>query len=152
KNTDLQISYNYNMVAIVNRVPKTLGILEMLDAYIAHQREVITLRTKFDLATYEKRMHIVEGLIKCLSILDEVIKVIRASKNKADGKNNLVEKFEFTLEQAEAIVTLQLYRLTNTDVLELQEEMAKLAKLIEGLKAILSDEEVLKYVMKKELK
>ena len=152
KNTDLQISYNYNMVAIVNRVPKTLGILEMLDAYIAHQREVITLRTKFDLATYEKRMHIVEGLIKCLSILDEVIKVIRASKNKADAKNNLVEKFEFTLEQAEAIVTLQLYRLTNTDVLELQEEMAKLAKLIEGLKAILSDEEVLKYVMKKELK
>ena len=152
KNTDLQISYNYNMVAIVNRVPKTLGILEMLDAYIAHQKEVITLRTKFDLATYEKRMHIVEGLIKCLSILDEVIKVIRASKNKADAKNNLVEKFEFTLEQAEAIVTLQLYRLTNTDVLELQEEMAKLAKLIEGLKAILSDEEVLKYVMKKELK
>ena len=152
KNTDLQISYNYNMVAIVNRVPKTLGILEMLDAYIAHQREVITLRTKFDLETYKKRMHIVEGLIKCLSILDEVIKVIRASKNKADAKNNLVEKFEFTLEQAEAIVTLQLYRLTNTDVLELQEEMAKLAKLIEGLKAILSDEEVLKYVMKKELK
>ena len=152
KNTDLQISYNYNMVAIVNRIPKTLGILEMLDAYIAHQKEVITLRTKFDLATYEKRMHIVEGLIKCLSILDEVIKVIRASKNKSDAKNNLVEKFEFTLEQAEAIVTLQLYRLTNTDVLELQEEMAKLAKLIEGLKAILSDEEALKYVMKKELK
>ena len=152
KNTDLQISYNYNMVAIVNRIPKTLGILEMLDAYIAHQKEVITLRTKFDLATYEKRMHIVEGLIKCLSILDEVIKVIRASKNKSDAKNNLVEKFGFTLEQAEAIVTLQLYRLTNTDVLELQEEMAKLAKLIEGLKAILSDEEALKYVMKKELK
>lgn len=152
KNTDLQISYNYNMVAIVNRVPKTLGILEILDAYIAHQREVVLKRTEFDLATYEKRMHIVEGLIKCLSILDEVIKVIRASKNKADAKNNLVEKFAFTIEQAEAIVTLQLYRLTNTDVLELQEEMNKLAKLIEGLKAILSDEEALKYVMKKELK
>lgn len=152
KNTDLQISYNYNMVAIVNRVPKTLGILEILDAYIAHQREVILERTKFDLATYEKRMHIVEGLIKCLSILDEVIKVIRASKNKADAKNNLVKEFDFTLEQAEAIVTLQLYKLTNTDVIELQEEMAKLAKLIEGLKAILSDEEALKYVMKKELK
>lgn len=152
KNTDLQISYNYNMVAIVNRVPKTLGILEMLDAYIAHQREVITKRTEFDLATYEKRMHIVEGLIKCLSILDEVIKVIRGSKNKADAKNNLVQEFGFTMEQAEAIVTLQLYRLTNTDVLELEEEMHKLAKLIEGLKAILSDEEALKYVMKKELK
>ena len=152
KNTDLQISYNYNMVTIVNRVPKTLGILEMLDAYIAHQREVILKRSEFDLATYEKRMHIVEGLIKCLSILDEVIKVIRASKNKADAKNNLVKEFTFTMEQAEAIVTLQLYRLTNTDVLELEDEMRKLAKLIEGLKAIINDEEVLKYVMKKELK
>ena len=152
KNTDLQISYNYNMVTIVNRVPKTLGILEILDAYIAHQREVILKRSEFDLATYEKRMHIVEGLIKCLSILDEVIKVIRASKNKADAKANLVKEFGFTMEQAEAIVTLQLYKLTNTDVLELQEEMQKLAKLIEGLKAILTDEEVLKYVMKKELK
>ncbi len=152
KNTDLQISYNYNMVAIVNRVPKTLGILEILDAYIAHQREVILERTKFDLAKNEKEMHIVEGLIKCISILDEVIKVIRASKNKSDAKNNLVEKFQFSIEQAEAIVTLQLYRLTNTDVVELQEKMEKLAKLIEGLKAILSDDEVLKYVMKKELK
>ncbi len=152
KNTDLQISYNYNMVAIVNRVPKTLGILEILDAYIAHNREVITKRSEFDLAKNEKEMHIIEGLIKCLSILDEVIKVIRASKNKADAKNNLVEKFGFTMEQAEAIVTLQLYRLTNTDVLELQEKREKLAKLIEGLKAILNDEEALKYVMKKELK
>lgn len=97
-------------------------------------------------------MHIVEGLIKCLSILDEVIKVIRASKNKADAKNNLVDKFKFTIEQSEAIVTLQLYKLTNTDVLELEEEMNRLFKLIEGLKAILSDEEALKYVMKKELK
>ncbi len=152
KNTDLQISYNYNMVAIVNRVPKTLGILEILDAYIAHQREVIINRTKFDLATHEKRMHIVEGLIKCLSILDEVIKVIRASKNKSDAEANLVKEFAFTPEQAKAIVMLQLYRLTNTDVLELEEEMAKLKKLIEGLNAILKDEEVLKYVMKKELK
>ncbi len=152
KNTDLQISYNYNMVAIVNRVPKTLGILEILDAYIAHQREVITERSKFDLATYEKRKHIVEGLIKCLSILDQVIKVIRASKNKSDAELNLVKEFDFTLEQAKAIVMLQLYRLTNTDVIELEEEMAKLQKLIEGLKAILSDEEALKYVMKKELK
>ncbi|MCX4254211.1 MAG: DNA topoisomerase IV subunit A [Bacilli bacterium] len=152
KNTDLQISYNYNMVAIVNRVPKTLGILEILDAYVAHNREVILNRTKFDLAANEKAMHIVEGLIKCISILDEVIKVIRASKNKSDAKNNLVKEFDFTMEQAEAIVTLQLYKLTNTDVIELEEKMEKLAKLIEGLKAILSDEEVLKYVMKKEFK
>ncbi len=152
KNTDLQIAYNYNMVAIVNRVPRTLGILEILDAYIAHQKEVILERSKFDLASYEKRMHIVEGLIKCLVILDQVIKVIRASKNKSDAINNLVSEFDFTNEQAKAIVELQLYRLTNTDVVELQEEMEKLIKLIEGLKAIINDEEVLKYVMKKELK
>lgn len=152
KNTDLQISYNYNMVAIVNRVPKTLGILEILDAYIAHQKEVITKRSEFDLVAYEKRLHIVNGLIKCLSILDEVIKVIRASKNKSDAEDNLVKEFDFTVEQAKAIVMLQLYRLTNTDVVELENEMEKLNKLIEGLKAILSDEEVLKYVMKKELK
>lgn len=152
KNTDLQISYNYNMVAIVNRCPRTLGILQILDAYIAHQREVILKRTAFDLKTKEKRLHIVEGLIKCISILDDVIKVIRASKNKSDAEANLVMKFGFTLEQAKAIVVLQLYRLTNTDIVALQEEMAELQKLIEGLKAILSDEEVLKYVMKKELK
>lgn len=152
KNTDLQISYNYNMVAIVNRVPKTLGILEILDAYIAHQKEVIIERTKFDLAHSESRMHIVEGLIKCLSILDQVIKTIRASKNKSDAINNLVKEYDFSSEQAKAIVELQLYRLTNTDVVELQEEMEKLKKLIEGYKAILNDEEVLKYVMKKELK
>ncbi len=152
KNTDLQISYNYNMVAIVNRAPKTLGILEILDAYIAHQKEVITRRCNFDLKVKEKRLHIVEGLIKCISILDEVIKVIRQSKNKSDAKNNLVSEFAFTLEQAEAIVNLQLYRLTNTDVVALEEEMANLQKMIEGLKAILSDEEALKYVMKKELK
>ncbi len=152
KNTDLQISYNYNMVAIVNRAPKTLGILEILDAYIAHQREVILRRTEFDLKTKLRRLEIVEGLIKCISILDEVIKVIRKSKNKSDAENNLVKEFTFTLEQAKAIVNLQLYRLTNTDVVALEEEMASLNKLIEGLKAILSDEEVLKYVMKKELK
>ncbi len=152
KNTDLQISYSYNMVAIVNRAPKTLGLLEILDAYIAHQKEVITRRTKFDLAVKEKRLHIVEGLIKCLSILDEVIKTIRASKNKGDAKDNLVKKYDFTLEQAEAIVTLQLYRLTNTDVVALEDEMQSLKKLIEGLKAILNDENALKYVMKKELK
>ncbi len=152
KNTDLQISYNYNMVAIVNRVPKTLGILPIIDAYIAHQKEVILKRTTFDLKTKEKRLHIVEGLIKCISIIDDVIKVIRASKNKSDAESNLVMKFAFTLEQARAIVVLQLYRLTNTDIVALQEEIESLKKLIEGLRAILSDEEILKYVMKKELK
>ncbi len=152
KNTDLQISYNYNMVAIVNRVPKTLGIIPILDAYIEHQKEVITRRCKFDLRMKEKRLEIVEGLIKCISILDEVIKVIRKSKNKSDAESNLIKEFKFTEEQAKAIVTLQLYRLTNTDVVALEEELESLKKLIEGLNAILNDETALKYVMKKELK
>ena len=103
KNTELQVSYSYNMVAIVNRRPMTLGILPMLDAYIAHQKEVLLRRTKFDLEAYEKRLHIVDGFLKMLSILDEVIKVIRASKNKADARDNLVKEFDFTLKQAEAI-------------------------------------------------
>ncbi len=151
-NTDLQITYSYNMVAIVNRRPMTLGILELLDAYIAHQKEVIVRRSEFDLKTYLKRLHIVDGFLKMLSILDEVIKVIRASKNKGDAKDNLVKSFDFTPEQAEAIVTLQLYKLTNTDVTELEEEKIKLDKFIEALKLILSDENKLKEVMKHELK
>ena len=152
KNTDMQISYNFNMVSIVNKRPKLLGLREALDAFISHQKEVVTRRTQFDLAHAEARLHIVEGLIKCISILDEVIKVIRASKNKADAKENLVKKFDFSMAQAEAIVTLQLYRLTNTDVVELEEEMANLRKIIEGLKSILGNEEVLKSVMKKDLR
>ena len=152
KNTDLQISYNYNCVAIVNRTPKTLGILEILDAYIAHQKEVITKRTEFDLAYYTKNYNIATGLIKAISILDEVITLIRASKNKSDAKVNLVNKYEFTEEQAEAIVTLQLYRLTNTDIIVLKEECEKLAKLIEECNEILKDENKLKNVMKSELR
>ena len=152
KNTDLQISYNYNCVAIVNRTPKTLGILEILDAYIAHQKEVITKRTEFDLAYYTKNYNIATGLIKAISILDEVITLIRASKNKSDAKVNLVNKYEFTEEQAEAIVTLQLYRLTNTDIVVLKEECEKLAKLIEECNEILKDENKLKNVMKSELR
>ncbi len=152
KNTDMQISYNFNMVSIVNRRPKLLGLCGALDAFISHQKEVVVRRTEFDLRHAEARLHIVEGLIKCISILDEVIKVIRASKNKSDAKDNLVKEFDFSERQAEAIVTLQLYRLTNTDVVELEEEMAKLKKIIEGLTAILGDEDVLKSVMKKDLR
>lgn len=152
KNTDMMVSYNYNMVAIVNRRPMTLGIMEILDAYIEHQRDVITRRTKFDLKTAEARMHIVEGLIRALSILDDVIRVIRASKNKSDAIDNLVKEFDFTKEQATAIVTLQLYRLTNTDVTELEEELKKLANEIAIYRQILGNEEALKHVMKTELK
>lgn len=152
KNTELQISYAYNMVAIVNRRPMTLGLLELLDAYIAHQKEVLIRRSEFDLKAYQKRLHIVDGFLKMLSILDKVIKVIRASKNKSDAKDNLVKEFAFTVEQAEAIVMLQLYKLTNTDVKILEDEKKELEKFIEALKLILSDESKLKEVMKHELK
>ncbi len=152
KNTDLQISYSYNMVAIDKKRPRLLGILDMLDAYIRHQKEVVTRRTQFDLDHAKARLHIVEGLIYCLSILDEVIRTIRASKDKADAKVNLIEKFSFSEEQAEAILVLQLYRLTNLDVSLLEEEQAKLKTIVEGLEAILNNEAMLKNVMKEELR
>lgn len=152
KNTELQISYNFNNVAIVNHRPMTLGLLAILDAYIDHQKETILKRTEFDLATAKKQLHIVEGLIKALSILDDVIKTIRASKNKADAKDNLVKEYQFTQEQAEAIVVLQLYKLTNTDVTELIEKSKNLTLIIQDLEAILADENKLKNVMKKELR
>ena len=152
KNTELQVSYNFNMIAIVNRAPKQLGLREILDAYIVHQKEVILRRTRFDLDHAKARLHIVEGLVRCLSILDEVIKVIRGSKNRQDSKENLVKVFDFTPEQAEAIITLQLYKLSNTDVTLLEEEMKELKRLIGEYNQILSDEEVLKKVMKEELR
>ena len=152
KNTELQISYNFNNVVIVNRRPMLLGILGILDAYIAHQKEVVTRRSEFDLRTAKARYHIVEGLIKAISILDEVIKTIRSSKNKADAIGNLVKEYDFTEKQADAIVTLQLYRLTNTDIVSLQEEMEKLLDTMKNLEAILGDEKVLIKVLKKELK
>lgn len=152
KNTELQTSYNYNMIAIVNRCPKLLSLIDIIDAYILHLKEVLTNRTKFDLDHAKLRFHIVEGLIKAISILDEVIRVIRASKNKSDAKENLVKEFDFTIEQAEAIVTLQLYRLTNTDITLLEDELKDLNLKIETYNKILKEEEALKYIMKKELK
>ena len=152
KNTELQISYNYNMIAIVNRRPMQLGLIPILDAYIAHQKEVVTKRSNFDLAHAKKRYHIVEGLIKAISILDEVIKTIRGSKNKADAIVNLVKKYEFTEEQATEIVNLQLYRLTNTDIVILQEEKNNLEKIMAMLEEILASPEKLNTVIKEELK
>ena len=151
KNTDMQISYNFNVVAIVNKRPKLLGLQECLDTFIAHQREVIRRRCEFDLAHARARYHIVEGLIKCISILDEVIRVIRASNNRADSKNNLVKEFGFSEEQAEAIITLQLYKLSNTDVVALEEEMDRLEKTIALLIETLEKESKMKSVMKHEL-
>ncbi|MGB2872338.1 DNA gyrase/topoisomerase IV subunit A, partial [Psychrobacillus psychrotolerans] len=122
KNTDLQVAYNFNMIAIHNRRPTMMTLPLLLDSYIGHQKEVVTRRTIFDLKKAQDRLHIVAGLMKALSILDEVIKAIRASKDKRDAKNNLISLFEFSEAQAEAIVSLQLYRLTNTDITELQNE------------------------------
>ena len=152
KNTDLQVSYNYNMIVIDHRRPKQLGLLAILDSYIEFKKEVITRRTKYDLRIAKDRLHIVEGLIKCLSILDEVIRVIRASKNKADAEENLVKEFDFTKEQAKAIVMLQLYKLTNTDVTDLESELAELSKIVAELESILASEDKLKSVMKDELR
>ena len=152
KNTDMQISYNYNMVAIVNHRPVVLGILSILDAYIAHQKEVILKRTQFDLEHAKARIHIVEGLIKALSILDEVIKTIRSSKNKSDAEVNLVNNYDFSEKQAKAIVELQLYKLTNTDVSELIEEANNLKIIVDKLNSILYNVDVLKSVMKEELR
>ena len=151
KNTDMQVSYSYNMVAIVDRRPKLVGVLEILDAYIEHEKDVVTKRTKFDLDHAKSRYHIVEGLIKAISILDDVIKTIRASKNRADATENLMKEYDFTFNQADAIVKLQLYRLTNTDIVELENEMANLTKIIEFLESLLSDEKKLMKQIKKEL-
>ena len=151
KNTDMQVTYSYNMIAIVNRRPMEVGIIDILDAYIDHQKEVITRRSKFDLAHARERFHIVEGLMKAISILDDVIRTIRASKNKQDAIENLMKEYGFTEVQATAIVKLQLYRLTNTDIVSLEEELANLTKVIEGLEALLSDEKKLMKQIKKEL-
>ncbi|WP_226534949.1 DNA topoisomerase IV subunit A [Fictibacillus halophilus] len=151
KNTDLQVSYNYNMVAIHNKTPKLMGLKAILNAYIQHQIEVVTRRTKYDLRKAEERSHIVEGLIKAISILDEVIETIRASKDKRNAKDNIIEKFQFTEAQAEAIVTLQLYRLTNTDITTLQNEAEELEKKIAYLRSILDSDKKLYSVIKKEL-
>ncbi|MCA1319371.1 DNA topoisomerase IV subunit A [Bacillus tianshenii] len=152
KNTDLQITFNFNMVAIYNKRPTLMGLPHFLDAYIAHQKEVISNRSRFELEKAKERQHVVEGLMKALSILDEVIATIRASKDKRDAKDNLIAKFTFTEPQAEAIVSLQLYRLTNTDITALQQEADELAKKVAELEAILSSEKKLFSVIKTDLK
>ena len=151
KNSDLQIAYNFNMVAISDGRPKLIGIRQIIDSYLNHQIEVVANRTKYDLDHAEKRMHIVEGLMKALSILDEVITLIRNSKNKKDAKDNLVAEFEFTEAQAEAIVMLQLYRLTNTDIVALENEHNELANLIKEYRHILDNHDALLQVIKSEL-
>ncbi|MBT9285737.1 MULTISPECIES: DNA topoisomerase IV subunit A [Bacillus] len=152
KNTDLQTTYNFNMVAIHNRRPMLMSLTAILDAYISHQKEVVTNRSVFELQKAKERHHIVEGLMKALSVLDEVIAVIRASSDKKDAKQNLMSKFAFTEPQAEAIVSLQLYRLTNTDITALKEEAEELSKKIQELEAILSHDKKLLKVITSSLK
>ena len=152
KYTDLQINYNFNMVAIDNFTPRQVGLQKILSSYIAHRREIIIARSKFDKEKAEKRLHIVEGLIRVISILDEVIALIRASENKSDAKQNLKISYDFSEEQAEAIVTLQLYRLTNTDIVTLENEEAALREQIQTLAAIIGDERTMFNLMKKELR
>lgn len=152
KNTELQVTYNFNMVAINHQRPEHVGLVAILTAYLEHQRDVITRRTKYDLQKALDRQQIVEGLIKALSILDQVIATIRASKNRRDARDNLVSTYDFTEKQADAIVALQLYRLTNTDVTQLEDEAAKLAAAIETDRQILAEPKKLNAVLRKELK
>lgn len=152
KNSDLQVAYNFNMVAIYKKHPTLMSLPMLLDAYINHRKEVISNRSRYELQKAHDRAHIVDGLIKALSILDEVISIIRSSKDKRDAKNNLMEKFDFSEPQSEAIVSLQLYRLTNTDITALQAEGAELKQKIEDLSKILDSEKVLQQVIKKELR
>ncbi|WP_100487986.1 DNA topoisomerase IV subunit A [Sporolactobacillus pectinivorans] len=151
KNTDLQVSYNFNMVAIDHKAPRQLGLKEILEAYVEHQKNVVTRRSQFELQKSKERQHIVQGLIKAVSILDDVIRVIRASKDKKNAKENLSSSFGFSELQAEAIVNLQLYRLTNTDILTLRKEEEELVQTINRLQGILSSEKKLISVIKKEL-
>lgn len=152
KNTDLQVSYNYNVVAIVNKRPTQMGLSAMLDAFIAHREEVILRRSRFDLDKKEKRCHILEGLIRCISVLDEIIALIRSASDKGDAKRKIMDAFQFSEQQAEAIVTLRLYRLSNTDVKALKEEFAQLVNEMEELNEIINDYKALKRVVIKELK
>ncbi|WP_125703652.1 DNA topoisomerase IV subunit A [Lacticaseibacillus daqingensis] len=151
KNTDLQINYSFNMVVIADMKPRQLGLAPMLEAYLKHRRQVITRRTAYDLAKAQARQHIVEGLIKMISILDQVIKTIRASADKGDAKQNLVKAYGFSVAQAEAIVSLQLYRLTNTDITALEAEAAALATAIAGYQDILANPTARDAVIEREL-
>lgn len=151
KKTDLQVVYNFNMVAIVNKAPMQLGLKDILTAYIAHQREVVTHRTQYDLEKAEDRAHVLEGLAKALNLLDEIIATIKASKNRQDAQNNLVSKFTFTERQADAILTLQLYRLTNLEITSIEKELKDIQKRIAAYRAILDSEKKLIAVIKEEM-
>lgn len=151
KKTDLTKSYNYNMVAINNKRPMLMGIIPIMDAYILHQKEVITNRSNYQLRRAQKRLHIVEGIIRMMDVLDDVIALIRSSKNKKDSKSKLMKKYDFSEEQAEAIIMLQLYRLSNTDITALLGEQSELNETVESLYKVLQNEDDLERVLVDEL-
>ena len=152
KNTHLQTYYSYNNVAIIDKRPVQVGLLGLLDAFIDFRKEVVTRRSRYELARMEARCHVIEGLMKAVSILDEVIAVIRHSKDKGDAKKNLMKEFGFDEPQSEAIVSLRLYRLTNTDITQLRSEFAELANQIEEIHSILDNPDVMRHVIVNELK
>ena len=152
KNTDLQIYYNYNNVAIIDQRPVQVGLLGLLDAFIEFRKDVVLRRSRYELKRMEDRCHIIEGLMKAVSILDEIIAEIRVSKDKSDAKKRISQLFGFDEIQAEAIVSLRLYRLSNTDIMDLREEFAHLVNQIEETKAIIENEKILKSVISKELR
>lgn len=150
--TSLRTSYSANMVAIVNGRPKTLNLLDFIDSYIAHQVEVITRRSKFDLRKYRGRLHIVDGLIIATLNINEVVEIIRSSKDKQDSKANLIKRYNFSNEQAEAIVMMPLYKLSHTDAQILNNEKLELEANIARLEEILADEAKLNRVLIREIK
>jgi len=152
KNTDLQVYFNYNMVSIIQHSPVQCGLMQILDDFIAFRKDVVLKRSKAQLDELSAKAHVLEGLIKAISVLDEIIALIRSSKDKAEAKVKLIERFAFTEAQAEAIVSLRLYRLTNTDILEIKEELAQLQNTMSFLNSVLSSSEILKSVIIKEMK
>lgn len=150
KHTELQVYYNANMVAIVNQRPKVCGVMEILDAYIAFREEVVLSRSKFRFAQREKRLHLIEGLMKATSILDEIIAIIRASSNRGNSRDNIMKEFGFTTEQASAIVDLQLYRLSSTDIVALRNEFAELSNELDYLESIIKNKAMLHTVLVQE--
>ena len=151
KSTELQTNYSYNMVAICNGRPMVMGVLDIIDAYIEHQKEVMTNKCNFELEKAERRAHIVDGLISMVSILDAVIKTIRNSTNKRNAKENIMANYHFSELQAEAIVNLQLYRLTNTDIFELRREANELEQQIRRLRHLLESNRAMMKAIKDEI-
>ena len=151
KHTQLQVGFGCNMVALVNGVPRTLSLKEMLHYYILHQEEVVERRTRYDLAKAEARAHILEGFVIALDNIDEVIRIIRASKTDAEAKASLMESFSLSEKQSEAILEMKLRRLTGLEREKIEKELAELREKIEYFKRVLSDKELLKQIIKDEL-